>query len=801
MVDLEILKSKGISTEEWKKKLDTEDIKDKKLKEFVDRMWNRAQNGVEESTSDYKTYLAIDSVWDTPFKQISPTLLQTVSQRLAAWKDADMDKINSMVEEFGFRSFLYTDTDPKTGKRVRNLDVPAFTEIIVGVVRSYLTIRWAKLDNDRRMIPGLKYEPTHSTPESRAKCEILTDRIQVMFDQLGYDEVRRQGILKMLLYGVQLKFIEQEWFTEYQWKSVDGQQKKEVVKEGLTYFYPHPTRAYWDAVYPVTSLLTDTGCTYAGYWRIVRYGDIADDPRYWNRDIIAIGRDWIGYLPAYFSTLYSCSLKFPDSATTRTTSNDAQSAIDNPVYNNDLKDSACMVLNHFAKFTPKDVGLGDYDCPIWARFVFAGDGTVIYAAPLPDTPVTTFADCYDSGRKRNASFALELIPFQDAVTNALTQAVLSAKQNLSSAVWVDEDIVSEKTIKSLEEPSGWFYKVRKFIRFNGRKLRASQKSPSDGVVPVSLPLMDVNSSITILNTILNLLERMAQISAVEVGAAGAHEQTAEEIQGIRESTANRLMFTASPIDDEAKAWKRQLYSYLMAYGEPEIWASIPAESRVTPETLAKIGFTVESHEPDETGRLYAKGKKTALTLESFASTREGSQRQQSVEVAGAMSQVVYAIVGNPALLQTIGPEQAVELMNQVLRTMGMPRDFKLRSVGQPMEQQQAEIVQFAEQMKQALGQVQEQNVQMLKQAVEPIIAKIKEIDQLTGANSQAISKLTEIIESIAQESIAQQPQQQPINAQPPEIAAAGPGIGVGIPPAPGMVPQGPGGSVPGMLPI
>jgi hypothetical protein len=65
-----------------------------------------------------------------------------------------------------------------------------------------------------------------------------------------------------------------------------------IVKEGLRYIIPHPSRQFIDLRYPATSFNTDSGCEYGGHWTVTGYGDILDNRMYWNRKKIFAGTNW-----------------------------------------------------------------------------------------------------------------------------------------------------------------------------------------------------------------------------------------------------------------------------------------------------------------------------------------------------------------------------------------------------------------------------------------------------------------------------------------------------------------------------
>lgn len=765
MVNIQLLKERGIDPEGLKRIYTAKRINDR-AENARRRMWSRAQDGIDNNCKNFRFYYAVDLAWDAPFADVTPTLLKTFADRIEAVDEPNREKILNVVKDFGLQHSIITVTDDKTGKKARAIDLPAFFEITIPVVRSYVIARAARLSNDRDLYPFLKFEPMRLTEDLRLKCEILTDRVQVMAAQVGLPAVRRQAIIKMLLYGTQFKVIRNEWHTEEQ---LDPYGIKYVASEGLLYDLPHPTRVYWDQAHSVYSFLTDTGAKFMGHWKIMRYGDVKDNEMYWNRDKVAPGRDWINLYPSYFSTVYPCVLSFPKASTTVNSVSEQMSL----QYISNEEDAACTVVEHFERMIPKDNGLGDYEYPVWFRVVFAGDGTIIYMAPLPSCPVIPYADIVDDGRIVNASFAMELLPFQDMIGNQMSQIILSSRQNLSGITWYDENIITEKNRRALENTGEQFFRSRKFMPYDGRRLRAAQNDIDKAVRSVGFPPFPVEQSISVLNVLLNILERVAQISAQEVGGSASHEQSATEVTKIHASTNSRLSFTGTPIDWATDAWKRQIYNYLMNYGEEEVWANLPEQPQLTYEKLNQLGFTVEQHTeiPGRGKFMVVRGGKQQLKaqqLEYFASTRDNDQRIDRSAMAGAMSQVVQAIFKSPMLEAAIGQDQAIRLMNIILEYMGLPKDFKLVNTGQLSTNQMEKIAQVV--MQQVMQQV-DKGIQPLVDSVKKQALAIEKIVQILNiGENNAPSPANQLPNGGSQEAEGTaQPMQPPVPAPPMPI--------------------------------
>ena len=727
-----------------------------KVDDLHRRIRSRVQEGMSRNLTDWQWIYAIDKAWDTPFRQFHPKLFCDL-------EGGNLDACCTILKDLNMGS-LVTTTKGADGKDVHTVDEDKF-QLLVGLVRSYTTIRWAKIVNDRRLIPFLKYEPAKATAINRTKCEILTDRVQVMSTQYAYFEAMKQSVLKMLQYGTCIQFIKEEWDIQYQAKKADqsdvdeelrdlteGQTAKvkigdaiEVVeREGLRYDHPHLSRVYVDLNHPKYTINSDSGVEFGGYWQILRFRDVKKG--FWNTDRVSIGSGTnalIDYNNLYFQTAYNaCKMAQPRAAVTSTTelgggasTADRETQLTNQWYGSDHDDQGVLVTHHFEKLVPKENGLGDYNYPVWFRFVLAGDGcTILYAAPLPGNPMVYYGYDADESRSKNASLAMEILPYQYQFENLLSQIIYSCKQNLSNLTLVNTDILDDKEIDKIY---GWGTKLWKKVNLVGasfkRLMKLTQSNASrsqDMGMSLTLPKANIAELVNVLKTVLDVLERVLVMSSHEVAQAASHEQTREEVRNIASSTSSRLTFTATPVDIARDAWKRQIYIYLMAYGEVDFYGHIPAENEITEEQLKNLKFSFVDDDSmvgkEKFRRVRAKKESVALPLYEFASTRDGEDRSSDAQVAGIMATFYRDLLSNPMTASAIGPDQAIDLANQIAYYAGLPRDFKLRNTGKTPEEQKAEAQQ---QLQQVIEIVLKATDERMIKAITPVLENIKTLNQ------------------------------------------------------------------------
>lgn len=691
MPDISVIRAHG-GTDEKLKALFKDGPKSGKnsqtLKPLYDRIQARINEGVTYNLKNYRLYYALDLAWNTPLRQTTQTLLWSLID-----KKADDKQVVSALEEWGLTHMVKGDGTKKT------IDLPVFFNIFIPLVRAYLTIRWARITNDRKNYPLFKYEPQHQTHDAKIQCEAITDRVQLISQQYDYFSVLKQAVFQMLHYGFCLQFPIESWHSEEQLLKDGGKEKAKCVKEGIRYNTPHPTRAFMDMAHRPSTINSDSGVRYLFYWTIRRWREVKANKDYWNLDKVSLGTtDWVSKYPAFFNTVGAqCAINIPCSGDVGVGILDREKEIG--FYSNDLDDKGVMVNEYFEKLNPKKEKLFDYDYDVWMRFVVANDNTILYAEPLPYTPAVYYG--YDSheNQSMNSSLSLEVLPTQDMVSNLLSQYILSAKQNLANLNLLDSDALDvgkedkASFIKKLQNYGEKWYRELNFEWFSSRKARTNQADIRAAVQSFRFTPLPTDGIIAAVRQILDLLERTLVMSAQEVAASASHEQTAEEIKRTSASVSTRLEFTATPVDQGIYAWKKQLYDGLMAYGDNEFYAQLT--HKVDDDKLKKLGFTVESKWDNKHRRMLVKAKKSAVMVESFASTRDGEDRINNSALADAMSKVLGFVIGNEQLMNAIGDEQAIDLVNEITEYLGLPEDFKLRDVakGAPPKQQLVQLLQ------------------------------------------------------------------------------------------------------------
>lgn len=739
--------------------------KDNKTKNLVDNISNIIRDGIRRNRVDYRLFKAMDWAYDSPFYQVSYTQLRGLLSN-----NPDDKKVMETVNSWGLAHLLPVVMENgkeccnQDGTKKRAINLPVFFNIFVPIVMAYIGIRWAKLFNDLNLNPHFKYEPVQFTKENRLRCEVVTQAVQKQSTWFDYPSDTKQTILQTLLYGFCINFPREAWFVE---KQEDEKGDEQIIREGLRFNIPHPARIYYDLYHRLSTLNSNSGCEYAGYWELCRYDQIYNNNLYWNKEKITLGSlEWFDLGKSDFlEQVFPCTMQFPNrdgigAAGALDRESDAARFYGNGDFN-----ASTLVTQHFQRIIPKDCGLGDYKYPVWFRFVFASDTTVLWAEPLAFSVLPTYAYDADFNRSRFRSLALEIIPFQDHVSNLLTNWIAATKENLQAPIFYDAEKVSAEHMTKLENLGHKIYGSRQYIPFNSTVNYRTKTDQREAFFTPDLTRHQTGELASLISGVLNMLDRIMQLSPQEIGQAAPHEQTAEETRVIAGNTNTRVSFTGSFIETGNYAKKQMLYDAMMAYADDEItvgitsaWATTEAEFN---KLMDKVGLTISddsNYDPENPEAMHTvTAKKSAMQLESFASTRDGENRINNPAIADAMSKIFTAIAGNPAIVQSIGYQQLIELLNQIIQTSGLPKEFKLRGSnvnpeGNPEEQAkqvQQMMQQFAEQVKQLIGQTQQETLAAAGQQTQQIV------EQATQQMGEQIAPMAQTVQQTAQSTQAQ----------------------------------------------
>lgn len=784
--DIRVLEKKGYDPEKLKALFELTpaerdaDDKKKPVNALINLHRQRIATGVQQNLSSANHYWSIDRAYDVGNRQTSYTMVQG----LLDGKRSEEEML-ATVKDWGLGSFL---TDYDTGRLLPNgskeigkrLDLPTFFNIFVPVVMAYTKIRWAKLWTDRDQNPFYKYAPSRLTVKEKLRCDIITSAIARSSESMGHRATERDCILPTLLYSFQLSFPIEAFYCEKSDFEIDGKIEEVVVREGVRFHNPHPSRTFVDRSHPLHTINTDTGVAYMGYWTMVRYAELQAS-KYWNVKNVSWGKGGWPESTGWrvFQELYPCNAAFPKWEFSAGTG-DSDREKNTFFYNTAQEDAGVNLTVIFDKIIPKDWGLYDYDKPVWHRFVYGGDSTCLWCEPIAYTPAVAYLYDCDPNRVRNSSLALELIPWQDHIGNLLTQYLLSVKQNLGKIVFYNENAIDDEVIKELRNLGEKRYRGTQFVGFDKQKLQFAQQQITDVFHVPPLPILNTQEIVSAVNTFIGVMERMLGYSSQEVGGAASHEQSAEEISTLASNTTVRMSFTGSFIDDAIDARKKLLYYAMMAYGSDDVLAEVADLNDVSKAALKDMGFEIEEGVGQTSG---VTGNKKGLIVEGFTSDRDGPNRANDTTIAKAMLSVFQMLFSNPAVVQGVGIKTVLARFNDILGWAGVPGDWRFdpnhtpeqasaqndQMLKQLGEQVGTEIQQVKAEVGQSMGQMGQQ---LKEQVIAPMAAHQQQTDQAITQLAQTEQQTQQALKTLGEQTTqALVEQQQALQSQEQKLQA------------------------------
>tara|TARA_R100000808_G_scaffold1976_1_gene8389 strand:+ start:6107 stop:8371 length:2265 start_codon:yes stop_codon:yes gene_type:complete len=697
MIDYEILKEAGTTNERLRELLTNQDPSsdDGKMRmKIEDLIGSRVTEHITFALKNHHLYSSVDLAWDS-----SPINKSTIPLILYAQKRID---INSCLEDLDKNKSIkkYVKRDD-TGK-VTDIDLPKFFEVNVNMVRSFVTRRLAaQVNKYNNLYPFFKYDSRTTGQVGKLRADALSQRMDIMADQYDYRHFQTQAMRDMFLYGHSVAFPRASWEREIHWEKdpvaeefkVGGRwtgkipKRSKVTKEGVGWVLPHPSRVFWDNAYPLTSINTDSGAEYIGFWDVKRYGDIADNPDFFNRDEVGYGAGSSNTFAAfsnYFSQYYT---KVSPPTTFNDLSGHNERLTNTGKYSGQMRDASVFVGEYYAKLVPKDYNIGTYPHPIWVHFKLAGDSTVIFAEIMPSTPAAVFSFNENDSRLANLSIAHEMMPYQDQLTNLFSQMLETTKADLFSVAVVNSDIFpdTDEGRKVLDDfrktMSGEnFYATTNVLEASFQKLRdIGIDTKADNIFKVvrSSPSTSITTVFQAINNLIGMAERLMALSPQEQGQPAPRETSATEVAIINQTTESVYNFISESIDEGRGAMKRICYESLISLGSKEVY--LPVVNRYTTDIIERAGFRFVPDEDEAMNSIGSRrtivGTVSNLMHDYVFSSRDGAERTINSQSAQTLVQLL-GILMQPAFLPSIEKAKLYEIINEVFRLSGAT-DLKL----------------------------------------------------------------------------------------------------------------------------
>ncbi|MCW5549983.1 MAG: hypothetical protein KIT44_13550 [Opitutaceae bacterium] len=663
-------------------------------KKFEERLMARISSGVTNCAKNSKLWQAVDIAWDgTPIQDETIPLLLWAQGKIGKDKLAqDLSKLECASE------FVKKEKD-KAGNETLKLDLPRLYEVSINLVRMMVTRRLAaQTARFSNLWPYFRYEPRGTDMVSKLRGDALSERIDVMANQYNYRHFFPQTFRHQFMYSRSLVFARCAWDRKITFKVKDTNLPDDrlefdsfIEREGLDLVAPHVSRCYWDMAAPLPNINTDTGPTYIGYWDIVPYRTLTENSgSYWNLKHVTYG-EAIGELLTKYSAFFqhyfdSAVLKWPEAKPDPSAENNRTNNIGRYA-GSECGDMGVLLTQHYEKINPVHEGISDkLNCDVWVRLTVAGDNTVIGGEFLTTTPAAYGGLNENDDRIANMSMAMEVMPFQDQLTNLFSQMLMNIKAGMLQIWAIDKDALEpemqahiEKTLQAKDyytQPQAFFY--------SGAKLRElGVQNPADNP-RAFLTIIQANIQTSIENSMkairecLDLSDRVLLVSPNERGQPNPREVAAREITEISTTTNSIHTFISDGIDEQRAAIKRMCYESLVC--ETTQSFRVPVINRYTLATIKEAGFEVKGDwKTDAIIPLKTPiiGKPGALIYDYYFDSRDGADRAVNSDGAKVLAQLLGQFSQSEGIMRAMGRRRLFDMVNEIVRLSGAAFDLKL----------------------------------------------------------------------------------------------------------------------------
>lgn len=709
MINFEVLTHFGTTNEQLKTFFTKKDgtPQSDHAKKFCKWVSGLIDDGRTHSMRYYRFYAAADLMWDGP-----PILQENVPLTAYAQRKIDVVSCAADLERLGCADKFVETVNKGVAGEKKQINLQRLQEVCVNIGRSYISRRVdAQCNKYNNLAPAFKYDPRDKSLVGRFRAEAMSEYADIMASAYDYKHKQRQAIRGMLSYGrsfmfpagawdydTQIDFAPDDYAGEDLVKPEDGDTtgkklRSVITREGVMVEVVHPSKVVYDTAYPPASINTDTGCGHIGFWDVKKYGDLCDNPNYFNVDKISYsskGGSIYTQNRAYFDLIYAGqAVNFPAPGTPAPSDtpgamskhsvdlaakNDRDS--NQGLYTREQSEQGVFVTDFRVKVVPRDWGMGKYPKPVWLRVLVASDDTVIFAEWMPSIPAIYWGHNEDDSKMINLGQMHEIMPWQDQLSNIMSQLLMTMKRTLAQ-IWVlNKDVIDAETISAFETAmkGDGFYMNPKLLKVSYKKLQSMGFNVKDGAMQLVAPDQRdqeyINNAFKAIVQILALVERLMMLSPQEQAQPAPREITAAEVAAVESTTQVKFNAISESIDEARSAWKRLTYESAMAFGSDQV--ELAVAQTFSPETIKKAGFKVKEPEAEkgstaEEGRTVI-GSKTALLHNYVFTNRDGGNRVTDAQSANVLISAMNTVI--PLIGQSLGKRRIFEIVNEIFRRTG-----------------------------------------------------------------------------------------------------------------------------------
>lgn len=741
IVTAKTLKKAGLTSDKLRKLFHPkggEAARTDKIKDLLQLVESRIQTGVDWCFETCRIVHAVDRMMAAPQYQVTRSLIEEMMDVT----DRSVEDGKRFMNALGLNRLLTPEIDPVTGlpavddsgNQVMSINLPMFENVLAPVTMAATHGRWASLFDAVDAHPLYKFTAAVPTPEEKAKVDIITSVIDQWTRAMGYRAVERQSFYQAVVHGWCLNVPQGDFFRAY--SGIGGD--RVLVKEGVRWAIPHRSRTFYDMAHRPSTINTDTGCQWYGHWDMTRWGEVAADKTLWietdesGSPSLKLSNVSTG-VPALFSsnrwnayqTLYPCTMKVPSF-----TGGQQQRQDKAFEYTRSEFDYGIALANTFHLLTPSQWGLGEYDEPMWFRFVTAFGDYPLGVIPMKYSPGVMYLYDADENADDITGFPLQVAPFGDQVTNLLRQYVASVRQNLLRLVVYNKDGLPVDVIRRLEALGKKNnYGDTDFVGMSARQLEAAGQRLGEMFENINFPQVDAVAVLNGIGITLSIMERVLQISPNEVGASFSHQVSATEASKMSAAASVRKGFTLGFFEDAIYRRQEILYEALMTEGDDEIFAEVSDTLGIPIAVLEQLGFKVEAG--DATRRSFGVvGDKSKLSGARFTTNQVGTRRGSDAMLAQEMMKMMQVVFQSKALIELAGVETVAGWWNTIANYAGLPTDIRFRTEGVAQQSSPEALLQ---KILPAIQQMTQEQMQQLGQAI-----STQQLEPLRAEMAQAI---------------------------------------------------------------
>lgn len=730
MIDYKILNEYGTTNAALRKIFTAKDGRTRygrAKKMLVDAIASHIQEGISWNLKNSHFYGAADLMWDS-----TPILPENIPLILFAQKKLNVKETINQLEKLNCADKFLTEKETEEGT-LKELDLGKFVEVAVNIGRSYISRRvFAQTNRFSSMHPYLPYESRRQTMVGKLRAALASERMDIMTSQYGYRHVLNQAIRDTMIYSHSTVFPECAWHDERQMISEDGQVMTRIEREGVPFSVEHPTKVIYDRSYPLSSINTDLGCEWIGFWTIKRYKSIRKNPDFFNKDRVKFSSTHPGLISEhenYFSMIYASdpiNLRPSTKKIREMGIANANDAKINGLFYSQVDDEQSVFLTDLRiKVIPNEIGtddhkpFGTYPYPIWVRVLVASDDTVVYAEILPSRPAFNISFNVKDDRLLNMSQMHELMPWQDQLSNIFSQLLLSMKHNLLRIFILNKDILHGEEMNAFKEglkgDRYYMYPHLLEISFSDQEELRIDIDKVIKIINTDSGTHDyISTAFKAMMQILAITERLLMLSPQELGQPARLEISATEAAAIEGTTTTVYSAFSDSIEEGRAAWKRILFESWQAKGEKTF--ELPVSSTFLRKTVEDAGLTVVNEFTGETvnrGETVT-GSKSSLIHDIEFTSRDADRptNQMAANTLATIISQVLPIIGP----ENINKDKVFAITNEIFRLAGSAHLSLTREDG-------------------------ESNSLGAGEQIEQIMMALQNLSQAVGTNSSEIEEL------------------------------------------------------------